>query len=119
MDDEEYVRNSLLRGLKSLGYEATAASRGEEALDLYAKSVAAGKMFDLVILDLTIPAGMGGLKALEELKKINPFVKAVVSSGYSNDPVMADYAKYGFIDVLAKPYDVKTLSEVAYRALHV
>jgi len=118
MDDEEYVRSVLSRSLVSLGYEVTAAANGEETLDFYNKSAAAGKTFDLVILDLTVPGGMGGLKTLEELKKTNPFVKAVVSSGYSNDPVMADYAKYGFVDVLAKPYDVKTLSETIYRAVH-
>jgi PAS domain S-box-containing protein len=118
MDDEEYVRSVLSRSLVSLGYEVTASSNGDEALNLYSKAAAAGKTFDLVVLDLTVPGGMGGLKALEELKKINPFVKAVVSSGYSNDPAMSDYAKYGFIDVLAKPYDVKTLSETIYRAIH-
>ena len=118
MDDEDYVRHALARSLKGLGYEAVAAPRGEEVLEIYNQAQQKNEHFDLFILDLTIPGGMGGLETFKRLKALDPKVRAIVSSGYSNDPVMADHTKFGFIDVLAKPYDVKALSEVVYRALH-
>ena len=70
-----------------------------------------GERFDVVILDLTIPGGMGGGETIQELREIDPFVKAIVSSGYSTDPIMADYAEYGFSDVIANPYRMRDLSE--------
>jgi len=79
----------------------------------------AGVPFDAVILDLTIPGGMGGLKAIERLREIDPAVIAIVSSGYSDDPVLADYADYGFQGALPKPYKTFDLSEVLHRLLPV
>ena len=69
-------------------------------------------------MDLTIPGGMGGEEAIKELKKVDPHVRAIVSSGYSNDPVMADYKEYGFCDVVTKPYTLEELSETVRRALN-
>jgi DNA-binding NarL/FixJ family response regulator len=71
-----------------------------------------GRAFDFVILDLTVPGGMGGAEAIVELRKIDPEVRAIVSSGYSNDPVMAHFADYGFCAVVPKPYDCKMLVAV-------
>jgi DNA-binding NtrC family response regulator len=68
--------------------------------------------YDAVIMDLTIPGGMGGKETLKALLEVDPCVKAIVSSGYSNDPVMAEYGKYGFSDILAKPYDITKLADV-------
>ncbi|MBW8003160.1 MAG: response regulator, partial [Planctomycetes bacterium] len=77
----------------------------------------AGRPFDAVILDLTVPGGMGGKLAIEKLLKIDPGIKAVVSSGYSNDPIMTEYRKYGFCGVVAKPYKIKELSETLYSVI--
>lgn len=71
---------------------------------MYSKAMDEGSPFDLAIIDLTIPGGMGGKEAMEKLLEIDPDVKAIVSSGYSNDPVMANFAEYGFRDCLPKPY---------------
>ena len=117
MDDEEFVRKTLLRSLSSLGYHVEAAVNGEEALAIYERYLVEGKKIDVVILDLTIPAGMGGVRTMQRLKEIDPGVKAIVSSGYSNDPVMSDYKKYGFSDIMPKPYDIKTLSAVVSRVM--
>ena len=73
--------------------------------------------FDAVIMDLTIPGGMGGREAIQHLRRIDPEVRAIVSSGYSEDPVMADHRRYGFVDVVAKPYDIGDLSRVLDRVV--
>lgn len=109
MDDEEAVRMVCGDMLKSLGFEVDYASHGEEALEKYRK-----KGYDLVIMDLTIQGGMGGKEALSRLLEIDPDATAIVSSGYSNDPVMADYSKYGFKGVIVKPYLVDELKSVLY-----
>ena len=71
-----------------------------------------GGSFDAVILDLTVPGGIGGTQTLANLSKIDPDVKAIVSSGYYGDSIMSDYAAHGFKAVLPKPYDIKRLSQV-------
>jgi len=111
MDDEEMVRDLAGAALAALGYETVLAGDGGEAVDLYEKALKAGKPFDVVIMDLTIPGGIGGKEAIQLLRKIDPQVKAVVSSGYAQDPIMANYADYGFSAVLAKPYSIKYLGE--------
>ena len=109
MDDEDMIREAMITVLKSMGCKVEYARDGREAIDLYLKAKEAGRPHDLVIMDLTIPGGMGGKEAIAELLAINPDVRAIVSSGYSDDPVMADYRKYGFCGVLKKPFKVEQL----------
>jgi CheY-like chemotaxis protein len=111
MDDEESVRAMLGKMLVSLGFEACFATEGEEALRRYREALAVGRGFDAVILDLTVPGGLGGQETLQRLRESDPGVVALVSSGYSTDPVMAEYAAFGFRGVLTKPYTVAQLSE--------
>ncbi|NPA25139.1 MAG: response regulator [Deltaproteobacteria bacterium] len=104
MDDEDVVREILRETLTSYGYEVTLVKDGREALAEYKKA-----RYDLVITDLTIPGGLGGRETIQLLKAYDPDVKAVVSSGYANNPVMADYEKYGFCGCLDKPYIIDDL----------
>jgi CheY-like chemotaxis protein len=111
MDDDEAVRDTLRHILNYLGYSAEFVSDGSEAVRRYAEALEAGRRFDLVIMDLTIPGGMGGREAIQHLKKIDANVTAIVSSGYSNDPVMSNFREYGFAGMVLKPYRVGELSE--------
>jgi PAS domain S-box-containing protein len=117
MDDEDFVLDIATQMLTKMGYSAVTAQHGDEALAKYVKAMDNGAPFDAVMLDLTIPGGMGGAKTCERLLKINPAVKVIASSGYSNDPVMASPQKYGFKTVLKKPYVTEELSEVLLRLL--
>jgi len=117
MDDEDIVRTVASDMLGSLGYEVVIARDGAEAITLYSRARESGEKFDAVIMDLTVPGGMGGKEAVRKLMEIDPAVKAIVSSGYSNDPVMADYGKYGFAGVIAKPYTMSNLRDAIGRAL--
>jgi PAS domain S-box-containing protein len=112
MDDEEMVRKVASEMLRVLGYEVEAVSDGAEAVDMYSEAIRSGNPFDVVIMDLTIPGGMGGKEAIKKLLEIDPGVKAVVSSGYSEDPVMSDYRKYGFSEVIRKPYKLKEIGKI-------
>ena len=116
MDDEESILEAAGEVLQHLGYTVEVARDGEEAVDIYAKALEE-EPFDAVIMDLTIPGGMGGKEALSRLMEIDPSVKAIVSSGYSTSPIMADYKKYGFKGVVAKPYSVEELSEILHQIL--
>jgi PAS domain S-box-containing protein len=118
MDDEDIILEAAGDVLQHLGYHVECARDGAEAVVLYKKARAGGIPFDVVIMDLTIPGGMGGEEAIKELKKVDPHVQAIVSSGYSNDPVMADYREYGFCDVVTKPYTLEELSETVRRVLN-
>lgn len=117
MDDDAKIREILCRMLGRLGYEADSASDGSQALEKFANATESGRPFDTVILDLTVPGGMGGKETMEKLLRIDPQVKAIVSSGYSDDPVMADFQKYGFSEVIAKPYRVVELSKILQRVI--
>lgn len=117
MDDEDAVRLVAAEMLKSLGYEVKVARNGEEAVSLYTEAKKSGNGFHAVIMDLTVPGGMGGKDAVKRLLEIDPAVKAIVSSGYSNDEVMAEHKKYGFAGMIAKPYKIGNLSEVVSNAL--
>ncbi len=112
MDDEERIRTVTGQILKMLGYEAELAPNGEEAIRMYREAMEAGSPFTAVILDLTIPGGMGGKEAIRKLLEIDPHVKAIVSSGYSSDPTMSRFREHGFSGIVAKPYRVAELKKV-------
>ena len=111
MDDEEMILEIMDKILRELGYEVEFARDGNEAIDLYRKARESSHPFTAVIMDLTVPGGMGGKEAIQKLREINPDVKAIVSSGYSTDPVMSNFRKHGFCGVLAKPFKIKELGE--------
>jgi two-component system cell cycle sensor histidine kinase/response regulator CckA len=117
MDDDSMVRELVSSMLTSLGYAVEEACAGAEAIALYQSAKEAGQPFTVVILDVTIPGAMGGKDAIATLRAIDPQVKAIVSSGYSDDPVMANFRQYGFSGVVAKPYTVQELSDVLQRIM--
>ena len=117
MDDDESIRTTCGDILRRLGYTPCFARDGAEAVDLYCKAREQGAPVDLVILDLTVPGGMGGKETMNQLLKIDPGVAAIVSSGYSNDPVMANYRSYGFLGIVCKPYRIKDLSRAVSEAI--
>ncbi len=112
MDDEELVREVAGDILRNFGFEVEFAKDGTEAIELYKRAMDSGDRFDAVIIDLTVPGGMGGREAIKELIQIDPEVKTIVSSGYSNDPIMANYKEHGFSGVIAKPYRIEELGDV-------
>ncbi len=112
VDDDEMIRKFTTRVLTLLGYELTTVADGVSGIRIVQERMERGEPFSAVILDLTIPGGMGGVEILAEIRKIQPNIKAVVSSGYSNDSVLANYHQYGFQDVLLKPYEINQLSNV-------
>lgn len=105
LEDDPLVRSLIVRNLTGNGFDVVESSEGSETVRMYQESVTQGRAFDLVILDLSIPNGMGGVRAMEKLRAIDPDVFAIVSSGYSDDPVMANPGAYGFAAVLPKPYE--------------
>jgi DNA-binding NtrC family response regulator len=109
MDDERAILNLMGKALKREGHAVELARDGAEAVSLYSQHMSEGRTFDLVIMDLTIPGGMGGKEALKMLKKMDPNVRAIVASGYSNDPVVANYRKYGFCGCIRKPFTADDL----------
>ena len=111
------VRNFVLKALKSFGNDVDEASNGTEAIEKYKKAMKSGKPFDVVIMDLTIPGGMGGQVAIKKLLEIDPDAKAVVSSGYANDPVISNFEAYGFKGFISKPYKLDELNKVLTEVL--
>jgi PAS domain S-box-containing protein len=118
MDDDENIRFLLSEILTSYGYMTESACDGAQAIELYKKAYESTNQFDLVILDLTIPAGIGGKETIKELIKIDPDVKGIVSSGYSNDAIMANYRQYGFSGVISKPYRPDDLVRIVQDVLN-
>ena len=112
MDDEQIVLDVVGAMLSSAGYSAACAQDGREMLDTYQKARSEGTPFDAVILDLTIPGGMGGKEAVGHLLHLDPRAKAIVSSGYSNDPVLADFGSFGFMGAVSKPFKFEDLCKV-------
>ncbi len=112
MDDEDMIREIATELLSQLGFLTIHASDGKQALALYKKLSEDGKRIDLVIMDLTIPGGMGGKEAIAELLAYDPQATAIVSSGYSNDPVMAQFKAYGFKGCLQKPFKLEELGKI-------
>lgn len=117
LDDEEIVRDLVGKMLRKGGFAVETASEGREAVYLYKRELEKGQPFDAVIMDLTIPGGLGGKEAVKELLAIDPNAKAVVSSGYAVDPVMAHYSEYGFKAFVVKPYNQGELMDVLGRVL--
>jgi len=114
MDDEQVILDVTNEVLKFLGYEVMFAHDGAAAIELYRQESEKGSPFDLVILDLSVPDGIGGKVAFEKLHALDPNAKIVISSGFTNDPMLTDYASFGLNGVLAKPYritEIKALLE--------
>jgi len=119
MDDEEALRILFKAVLTHLGYEVETASDGDEAIALYARAKASERGFAAVVLDLTVIGGMGGMETAARLKQLDPSSKLIVSSGYSDAPIMSDFAEYGFDAVILKPWTVIDISEVLRKVLVV
>ncbi|MBN2012054.1 PAS domain S-box protein [candidate division KSB1 bacterium] len=117
MDDDSIVRRTIGKILTQLGFSVEYAQDGKQALDIYSKALKSRNRFDIVIMDLTIPGGMGGKETVRKLLEIDPHANAIVSSGYSNDPVVSEYQHYGFRDFIPKPYSTKELIKVLHRVL--
>ena len=112
MDDEEVIREVCVEFLTALGYEVESVVDGQAMLDCYRAGLQQEAPYDLVIMDLTIPGAMGGKEAMAKLLEIDLRAKGIVCSGYSNDPVMADFKAYGFQGSCAKPFQFKDLSQI-------
>jgi PAS domain S-box-containing protein len=117
MDDEDFVRQIATELLQHLGYTVVTATEGKEALELYKEGLENGKPFAVVIMDLTIPGGMGGKQAIQELKKLDPDAKTIVSSGYANDMILANFKEYGFDGMVPKPYKIEELSKTLHQVI--
>jgi two-component system, cell cycle sensor histidine kinase and response regulator CckA len=112
MDDEAYIRELMRDMLDTFGYRVEVAKEGNEAIDLYKKAQASNQPFAGVILDLEIPGGLGGEFVIRRLLELNPGIKAIVASGYSDDPILKEYRSYGFKGAIAKPFTLESLGSV-------
>ena len=117
MDDEKVVLDVTEQMLSVLGYQVECAKNGEGALALFKNAKEAGQPFSIVILDLTIKGGMGGLETIEKLRNMDPEVRAFVASGYSENPVITKYKAYGFVGAITKPYSFNQLKKLFHNRL--
>jgi CheY-like chemotaxis protein len=118
MDDEDIIRQLFCSALTQAGYEVIVTPDGENAIKEFTRAKDSGKPFDVVILDITIPGGMGGKETVKELLAIDPDVRVIVSSGYATDPIMSDYMKYGFSAVIPKPFNISELERMVKNVLN-
>ncbi len=117
VDDEEIVRNAAAHALERMGYEVEVAGEGAEGVRIYGDAMGGGRPFDAVIMDLTIPGGMGGREAIERFLQVDPGARVIVSSGYSDDPIMANYRDYGFSGVAVKPYRMEEMNSILQQVM--
>ncbi len=117
MDDEEMIRKVVCNMLNHLGYDSISAADGDEAVSAYKDSQESGYPFDAVIMDLTIPGGMGGVEAVKQIIAIDSQARVIVSSGYSQDPILDNYQAFGFCNIVSKPYQLLDLSRVLSETL--
>jgi CheY-like chemotaxis protein len=117
LEDEPLIRQLIALHLTNIGCEVTQTSDGSETVARYHESINKGQPYDLLVMDLSIPGGMGGAAAMEKIRQMDPGVRAIVSSGYSDDPVMSRYLDYGFRAVLPKPYQPQELRELVEELL--
>ncbi|RPJ06133.1 MAG: response regulator, partial [Spirochaetaceae bacterium] len=117
LDDEDVILEVTADMMKNLGYEVTTSVEGKAAVEVFKNAFDEKRKFDLVILDLTIPGGLGGKDIIDSLRGIDPGIKALVSSGYSDDPVLAKPEIYGFTGAIAKPYRLKELALILQKHL--
>ncbi len=116
-DDEVTVRETATTILTCLGYQVISTADAHEAISLYGQKMNSKAGFDVVILDLTLPGQMSGVEILNELKGLDSKVKAIVSSGYANEPVIANHKQYGFIGMITKPFDLNELSHIVHKVI--
>ena len=112
------VKSVTKNMLDELGHEVVVVSGGEEAVKTYQEAMTSGKPFDLVIMDLTIPGGMGGKEAVQEVLKIDPDARVIVASGYSSDPIMSNYEDHGFCSAITKPFRLTDLSRTISKIIN-
>jgi CheY-like chemotaxis protein len=117
MDDEELILDVVSSMLEYLEYEVEVSKNGQEAFEKYHAAMQSGNPFGAVIMDLTIPGSQGGKEVIQDLLKLDPSVRAIVSSGYSNDPIMSNCTEYGFKGVVKKPFKMEELREVIEQTL--
>ncbi len=118
MDDDKMLRDVATSLLEHLGHEVMLVVDGDEAVTQYKELQNTNKAIDVIIMDLTIPGGMGGQEAVQEILKINANAKVIVASGYSNDPVMANYGEFGFVASISKPFNLDELSNTLKSVLN-
>jgi PAS domain S-box-containing protein len=117
MDDDSAVRSVVTQLLKNSGYSVVCTSSGEESIKAYGDAMQSGNPFDVVVMDLTVPGGMGGKETVGKIREMDPKAKVIVSSGYSNDPVMANYKDFGFCGIIAKPFNIDEFLNVIKKAV--
>lgn len=117
MDDERDVREVAGKMLSHLGFKVTLAQDGDQALNLYKHAMSRSEPYDAVILDLTIPGGMGGRQAIVKLREVDPAVRAIVASGFSTNSILSDFQAHGFLGAITKPFTLQSMSQTLTQVL--